>query len=195
MGDFPKRGKFQMFLFFSLFVEPGHVHRCYTILSTNFKHKQSLYRNHTKKKTIAILTSYKMSEYTFDDLLEFIPKPIKHYNKQKNDFTSDPSISNSTYLNNTLGFINSLVFSLISSSNNKKNTNNLFINTDDLLQNLKNEHDQHSAKNLTKINNIYKRLEAQLIHNLINFSNDLDDIQVNVLYVNNLYTPRDDSFL
>lgn len=136
-----------------------------------------------------------MSEYKLNDVLDYISKPIQQYHTQKNDFSSDPSANNLTLENNDLGFISSLIFSLISSSNNKKNTNNLFINTDDLLQNLKNEHDENTPKNIAKINQIYKTLETQLIHNLINFLNDLDDIQVNVIYVNNLYTPKDESFL
>jgi len=126
-----------------------------------------------------------MSEYKLNDVLDYISKPIQQYHTQKNDFSSDPSANNLTLENNDLGFISSLIFSLISSSNNKKNTNNLFINTDDLLQNLKNEHDENTPKNIAKINQIYKTLETQLIHNLINFLNDLDDIQVNVIYVNN----------
>lgn len=135
-----------------------------------------------------------MSEYNLADVHRFIPKPIQTFHIQKNDFTSDPA-SEKLFEDNELGFINSLLFSLISSSNSKKNTHNLFINTDDILLNLKREHDQKTSKNITKINEIYKSIESQLIHQVISFLNDLEDIQVNVVYVNNLYTPSDDSFL
>lgn len=135
-----------------------------------------------------------MSEYKLADIHGFIPKPIQTFHTQKNDFTSDLS-TEKLFEDNELGFINSLLFSLISSSNSKKNTNNLFINTDDILLNLKREHDQKTSKNIVKINEIYKSIENQLIHQVISFLNDLEDIQVNVVYVNNLYTPSDDSFL
>lgn len=136
-----------------------------------------------------------MNEYNLSDIQGFIPKPIQSFHIQKNDFTSDPSTEKMNFEDNELGFINSLLFSLISSSNSKKNTNNLFINTDDILINLKREHDYNTSKNILKINEIYKSIENQLIHQVISFLNDLGNIQVNVIYVNNLYTPKDDNFL
>lgn len=136
-----------------------------------------------------------MNEYNLSDIQGFIPKPIQSFHIQKNDFTSDPSTEKMNIEDNELGFINSLLFSLISSSNSKKNTNNLFINTDDILINLKREHDHNTSKNILKINEIYKSIENQLIHQVISFLNDLGNIQVNVIYVNNLYTPKDDNFL
>ncbi|KAL6928848.1 hypothetical protein ACO0SA_002178 [Hanseniaspora valbyensis] len=125
------------------------------------------------------------------DLKQFIPELV--IQAHKNQFNLDkPDLS---YNNDTSSylcdFVNSLLFTLISCSNNRNNNNNLFINTDDLLAdfNLSNKHNiQKNKENL-------KMIESGLIHNLIQFMSNIPNFIINVLYISNEYTPNDETFI
>lgn len=131
------------------------------------------------------------SEFVLRNLKQFVPALIaKSYIneislEEQNDGYRD---YDSSYL---CDFVNSLIFTLVSCTNNKNNNNNLFINTDDLLLDFDFLTKQSKAKNKEK----FKATEATLVHDFINYMSEIPNFVVNVLYISNEYTPNDDLFM
>ncbi|XBW36996.1 hypothetical protein QEN19_002576 [Hanseniaspora menglaensis] len=124
-------------------------------------------------------------------LKQHIPElVVKTFNSQfelDNDKESTQKYD-STFL---CDFVNSLIFTLVSCSNNKNNNNNLFISTDDLLMDFNLSDKHNKEKNMENI----KVLETGLIHDLIQFMSNIPNFLVNIFYISDEYTPNDDDFM